>query len=271
MINFLKFFFHIIGGDIIRLSTLNNLLDISNKYQRLHSAVYFLNYVAVDKLRESFTVLDHLKSQNNQDFFVLLALNFKKKGYFVDFGATDGKYMNNTWILEKKFNWKGIVAEPGKQWRASLQQNRTCSVSYDCIWKKTGDKVLFNEIERSGFSTINNFSMSDKYFESRKNGYLYYVKTISLNDLLYKFNAPADIDYISIDTEGSEFDIISEFDFLKWNVSIFTIEHNYTENRNKIKNIFKLNGYERVLTSISGVDDWYVKNNIANQVKKFFR
>ena len=53
------------------------------------------------------------------------------------------------------------------------------------------------------------------------------VETISLNDLLDFYNAPKLIDYISIDTEGSELDIIQNFDFKKRTINIISIEHNY--------------------------------------------
>lgn len=49
----------------------------------------------------------------------------------------------------------------------------------------------------------------------RKKGKNYHVETVSLLDLLNEHNAPYEIDYLSIDTEGSEFDILKAFDFKK--------------------------------------------------------
>jgi hypothetical protein len=67
---------------------------------------------------------------------------------------------------------------------------------------------------------------------------------------------------LSLDTEGSETDIISAFDFNKWNILILTIEHNLvpgrTETFDAILNPF---GYERVLSDISGGDAWYVRRS----------
>jgi hypothetical protein len=68
------------------------------------------------------------------------------------------------------------------------------------------------------------------------------------------------IDYISIDTEGSEYEIIENFDFNYYDVKVLTIEHNYEEShRTKIYEKLIKAGYARKYTEISHQDDWYVK------------
>ena len=51
-----------------------------------------------------------------------------------------------------------------------------------------------------------------------KKGKKYRIKTISLEDLLLKYNAPVVIDYLSMDTEGSEYEILSAFNFDKYKI-----------------------------------------------------
>ncbi len=84
------------------------------------------------------------------------------------------------------------------------------------------------------------------------------MRTISLIDLLEKNNAPEVIDYLSIDTEGSEFEILSAIDFNKYKFSVITCEHNYTEQREKIFQLLTSAGYRRVFENISKYDDWYI-------------
>ena len=71
--------------------------------------------------------------------------------------------------------------------------------------------------------------------------------------------SPTTIDYLSIDTEGSEYDILKSVNFDKWEFRIITVEHNYTANRNLIYNLLTANGYKRIFENISLMDDWYVK------------
>ena len=46
--------------------------------------------------------------QAEQDKFVLNMLNNKENGYFLEIGSNDPIHINNTYILEKDYNWKGI-------------------------------------------------------------------------------------------------------------------------------------------------------------------
>jgi FkbM family methyltransferase len=200
------------------------------------------------------------KSQNYQDLFVLSELNMKQDGFFVEFGATNGVDISNTFLLEEEFGWKGILAEPAQFWQEELRRNRPSAfLEYLCVWTDSNIQLLFNETENTDLSTLNSFSSLDSHKELRKIGKKYYVNTISLTDLLDKYSAPAHIDYLSIDTEGSEFDILKSFDFDRYSFGVITCEHNYTATREKIYKLLVSKGYTRKYENISRWDDWYVK------------
>lgn len=198
------------------------------------------------------------KSQIRQDIFALSELGFKQDGYFVEFGAANGVACSNTYMLEKYFGWRGILAEPALAYHDDLMKNRDCHIETSCVWKDTGETLLFNETEIEGFSTIHAFSDLDMHKDKRRNGRTYEVTTISLNDLLSKYDAPDAIDYLSIDTEGSEYEILGNFDFQKYRIKVITCEHNYTSAREKIYGLLVNNGYVRKYDNISQFDDWYV-------------
>lgn len=200
------------------------------------------------------------RSQLGQDLWVLEKLNWKRSGYFVEFGATDGVLLSNTWLLEKLFDWNGICAEPNPKFFEKLKNNRSCTTSDECIYTQTGEEVEF--IFADVYGGIKGTGIDDKHFDKRlayeKNGHTKILKTISLNDILEKHNAPLTIDYLSIDTEGSEFDILQSFDWAKYQIRCISVEHNFTEMREKIRSLLKDQGYHECIEK--KFDDWYFKN-----------
>ena len=199
------------------------------------------------------------QSQLYQDFFVLFQTKEKRNGFFVEFGATNGLSLSNTYLLEKEYDWKGIVAEPAIKWHQALRNNRSCIIETDCVWKKTGQSLTFHEVDEGELSSISTISSKDRHATKRDNFKEYQVQSISLQDMLGKHDAPRDIDFLSIDTEGSELEILNAFDFNSYNIKIITVEHNYTDDRQEIYALLSRNGYQRLWESFSLWDDWYIK------------
>ena len=244
---------------LVRKSSYEKLVSKTNKF-RIYE---FSELIDQDYLGEYLGNLPNSKSQLGQDLFVLSQLGFKRNGFFVEFGATNGIDFSNTHLMETKFDWNGILAEPAKLWHSSLNKNRSASIEVDCVWKTSGETLLFNEVNDGNggeLSTINSFSSSDHHYQTRKtSSNKYKVNTISLNDMLEKYNAPKNIDYLSIDTEGSEYEILKTFDFDKYKVKIITCEHNYSPTRNKVQSLLSANGYQRKFNEFSLWDDWYMR------------
>ncbi len=250
----LKSFFRILGLSVLRQDTLEELLKSGPALRDLNILLQLGKRHPIEIIK----YFEFSKSQLRQDLFVLSHLDFKSGGFFVEFGAADGIYLSNTYILEKNFGWKGILAEPAKRWHAALMDNRTCDINADCVWSKSGEKILFAETKDLEFSTIKRLKFNDLNSQRRKYGYEYYVDTISLEDLLVKYKAPKNIDFLSIDTEGSEFEILSNFSFQNFRIRVITVEHAYGKMRPLIKNLLCSHGYTQVFKEFSYFDDWFV-------------
>jgi hypothetical protein len=81
--------------------------------------------------------------------------------------------------------------------------------------------------------------------------------------LLRAHSAPREIDYLSVDTEGSELEILQAFDFANYNIKIMTVEHNFVEpNRQEVFKLLSGEGFVRVFEPLSKFDDWYVKRSL---------
>ncbi len=210
-------------------------------------------------------LLDKSAAQLRQDLFVLSQLDYKRDGFFVEFGATDGRELSNSWLLEKQFGWTGILAEPARIWHAKLAENRSCRIDHRCVWSRTGETLRFEETEMPELSSLAGFGDGDLHRDLRRSQSSYAVETVSLLDLLAAHDAPRDIDYLSIDTEGSELSILENFDFSRYRFRIVTCEHNYGENRAKIAALLGRNGYRRVFEKASRFDDWFVHEALVPQ------
>jgi FkbM family methyltransferase len=195
-------------------------------------------------------------SQLGQDVLALSYSGTHKPGFFVEFGATDGVELSNTYILEKDFGWKGILCEPGSNWHNALKANRDSVIDFRCVFSSSGESLDFSESSVGELSTLKEFTDSDSH--SRSISRIYKVTTVSLTDLLSEHQAPRFIEFISIDTEGSEYEILRDFDFETYQFGLICVEHNFTENRGRIFDLLTDKGYRRVYEEFSKWDDWYV-------------
>lgn len=200
----------------------------------------------------------HSVSQLGQDIWVLEQTGFKKGGFFVEFGATNGILLSNSYLLETAFGWEGICAEPNPRFFAQLRQNRRCIVAPDCIGAQTGTPVRFIAADVfGGFEEHAEVDMhADKRRAYQRMGEVLELTTISLHDFLVGHNAPKSIDYLSIDTEGSEYEILEAFPFDEWDIRYLTVEHNSTPAREKIHDLLSAHGYIRTEAQW---DDWYAR------------
>lgn len=258
--NALRVLFKPIGLDIVNSTELQSIRELE-KFEN-HTKYKYLSKSNSSQLPSLIKFCGLSASQLCQDLFVLERHDFKRAGYFVEFGATNGRELSNTWILESEFGWTGILAEPAKTWREALIRNRPKStLDFRCVWNKSGLHVSFTEVATAELSTISEFSDEDLHLNARRNHIKYEVETVTLRDLLIQNNAPKVIDYLSIDTEGSEFAILSAFDFNEYQIKVITCEHNYGPQREEIFELLSRYGYVRIHEDISLFDDWYIKNN----------
>ena len=251
-----------LGLEIMRRSTATRLRSNEMLLHKKRAELRILeNFYSRTEGSVLFEMVSHSRAQLSQDLFVLSVLDLQEDGFFVEFGAANGVSLSNTYLLEKNFGWKGILAEPGRGWHSELRKNRKAIVDTRCVWSESGARLDF--LEAGEISTVSMFEKSDQHSRDRKAGAGYEVISVSLSDLLDQNDAPEIIDYLSIDTEGSELLILSAFDFSSRQIRVITCEHNFTANREKLHNLLTSNGFRRVFEDVSGWDDWYVHSSVS--------
>lgn len=205
-------------------------------------------------------------SQYEQDKF--LNENFfknKKNGAFVDIGAHDGITGSNSYFFEKYLEWKGLCVEPIPSVFDKLIKNRNCFCEQVAAWKEN-DIKKFKIIE--GYSEMLS-GLVDSYEDEHKKRIDSEVKhfnqksieievqCVDINLLLLKYNL-YNIDFLSIDTEGSEIEILKKIDFSKFKIDYISVENNY--NNSEIRDILKKSNF--TLINRLNIDDVYRNNKL---------
>jgi FkbM family methyltransferase len=203
--------------------------------------------------------LDSIEKSNSgfrQDLVALLINRFKLSGTFIEIGACDGLAISNTYLLELNFGWTGVLVEPDVVWHRDLFQNRNAGIETLAAWSHSNHEISFvrrYDAQTSHIKEAENFLVVEGVAEETK------VKTISLNDLIDKHFSNSNIDFLSIDTEGSEYEILSSVDFSRIKFNFICVEHNYdSDKRERISKLLLGNGYQVILKDLTFVDDWYV-------------
>ena len=214
-----------------------------------------------------------IKSQLYQDVFASFIIGNKFDKTFLEFGATDGIEFSNSYMLENRLGWKGVLSEPSPQWHESLRRNRkNTKIITQCIWSKSKETLDFFMSDAGVYSTLNDFvdvdknSMPENTALRKRNGKVIPVKTITLNDVIDEHFNNITPSYISIDTEGSEYEILKSFNFVNYRPKLFTIEHNYTDLEIKIDDLMSENKYKRVFKNLTDFDAWYVCENTLREL-----
>lgn len=176
-------------------------------------------------------------SQYGQDSFVVERLG-GRAGVFFEVGAHDGVTFSNTCGLERRFGWTGIAVEPSPAAFALLAQNRRCTVVHGCIAATPGT-ARFLDIEGPAAMLSGVLAHYDPRHLARIDREMLAgggrrreveVPCFTLEELAAA-HGMRHIDYLSIDTEGGELEILRSIDFTRLEVNLIGVENNYGDPR----------------------------------------
>lgn len=178
-------------------------------------------------------------SQCGQDMFINLLFGNKKEGFFLDIGGNDPVKINNTYYFEKN-GWNGLAFEPLEKYQVKWKEERTTP----CLSIALGDTekdVVFREMDKDYLSGIKD----DGYDEIKRkvsDGQVNIVnetivKQRMLKDVLAERNIK-EVDFVSLDVEGAELNVLQGIDFQQVTIKCFAIE-----NVGDMKTIYKIRKY----------------------------
>jgi FkbM family methyltransferase len=203
-------------------------------------------------------------SQVGQDKYVLETIfDNKSNGVFFDIGAHDGISFSNTYYMEAVLGWTGVCIEPQPDRFAQLHHNRTCICICGCIGVSAGQQPFLHIIGDANMlsglaSTYDKRHVQRIEDELRMGGgtYQFVTSTIYTFNHICKQHNITHIDFLSIDTEGGELQILESIDFDTVDITVIAIENNYGDSG--LRTLLASKGY--TLVAQLHMDEIYKKS-----------
>ena len=216
---------------------------------------------------------DELRGWNNGDYFgqwetdkiIESYFNIDEPGVCVEVGAANGIKGSNTLYFEQR-GWNALCIEPNPEHVDSLLKHRKNNLFFACAEKQglfplTVFKVGEKNISSSLTSLKPDERLVDAHCDIINESYTVDVNVETLADILEnhavntQFGLQRTIDFISIDTEGTELNVLQGFNFKDYDVKLFIIENNY--NDPEIEELMRSKGYMK--DRRYKINDFYVK------------
>ena len=265
-------FFKLIGIKVLKFQKYLKLVNSEKNYiknlEQTEKYKILIKELIIKSQSYKFKTLQ-IKSQNLQDLITLDLFGFKNNGIFIEAGACDGILNSNTYLLEKEFSWSGLLVEPLNDYFIELKKNRNVNCENYALYSNNSKDAKFLMTDLNDLSTLKGFETTDIHDENRKKNMEISVKTVTLAHLLDNLSFPNEIDFLSLDTEGSELEILKAFNFEKYIIKVICVEHNQNKNRKLIQEYLEQKKYIRIEFPIIDIDDFYIHNSFEPKNKYF--
>jgi len=198
-------------------------------------------------------------SQAGQDRMIDRLLGGKRDGVFVDVGGYDGVTGSNTLFFEVFRNWTGVLVEASPTQLDMAKAARRCPCVAAAVAGGAGQaefmEVTSGYTQMSGFLDSYDAEILAKVRANLQHGEVIHNLPKKTLAAILDENNLKNVDYLSLDVEGGEMDILTNFPFESYKIDIFSIENN-TQSPD-LPQFMLSKGYE--LVEFIGVDDIYRK------------
>ena len=197
--------------------------------------------------------------QLNQDIFALLMNQFRP-GVFLEIGANDGFTVSNTVYLEEEFGWSGILVEANPKYLATLARRRRSAVVNKAVASQAGKAEFLDAGLHGGLKD----RIDDAHRVHRKDAPTITVDCAGLQEILDDVDAPARIDFVSIDVEGGEVPIVEQMVSGARRFRCGCIERNQrAADYQRIVTLLTESGYNVVWEGQTGHDLFFVDTHVS--------
>lgn len=215
------------------------------------------------RLRRMSGAVPEYFSQSGQDWFVdQVLMREGRNGVFVDVGGFDGVEGSNSLFFELFRGWTGVLVEPVSDLVDRARQVRRCpcieaavsgdGATRDFLEVATGYRQMSGLADIYDGNILEQVRAHPAHSETVRR-----IATRTLGDILAEQSIAA-VDYLSLDIEGAEAEVLRSFPFDDVQVGVFSIEN--AAGNPEIADIMSAQGYR--LTEFLGVDEIYCDNEL---------
>ena len=199
------------------------------------------------------TVFPHeVENELKAEFFTPL-----RKGFFVEVGANEPQHGSQSWQFEQA-GWSGVLVEPQPDLAERLRQVRRAHVvAAACSSPANAGTAMTLHVSGPHSSLKRELAVTGVVAETKID-----VPVRTLDDILQEAGAPSPIDFVSIDVEGHEVEVLSGFDLARWRPRLILIEDHVT---NLATHRFLTRAGYRLIRR-TGLNGWYVPRAQAPRV-----
>lgn len=173
---------------------------------------------------ETFSFRNNSYSQEGEDLIIDKLLGYKKNGFFVDIGAHHPLRFSNTAIFYKR-GWNGINIDAMPNSMVEFNKLRKLDINLETAISNEEETKLFYIFNEPALNTLNKEEALSK---DGKNGYKILqaieVKTVKLKTVFNQYIGNNEIDFISIDTEGNDLNVLKSNDWKKYKPKLILVE-----------------------------------------------
>ena len=197
-----------------------------------------------------FMKMGHIHSQLGQEAFVVGVTNGATALKYLEIGAFDPQLLSNTATLRDSFGWTGLSVDPNPE---VLEKFRFAKLEPMFLNVGVAGKDVSAILIQDGALSYTQ-PVLDVGIQNSKT-----IQLVSIKKILEKFSS---IDYLSIDIEGGELDVLTEFPFERIKPTIITVEHNFREvDILNIRELLCSKGYRQFLPNRTDFESWFILEN----------
>lgn len=170
-----------------------------------------------------------LRSQHGEDALLAEFFHEKRNGVFVEVGALDGEVLSNTYYFERKLGWHGVLVEANPEQARACAATRTASRVVNIAATRPGAAatITLNVAVGDGNAGYSTLSANRTYAGMLRDRGITTIEvevpTATMDEILGA--APPDhIDFMTIDVEGHERDVLRGLDLRRWMPTVILLE-----------------------------------------------